>query len=112
VLREGELLVKVKAAGVNRLDLLRAVGRYPPPPGDSEILGVEVSGTVEEVSDTVAGQTGLKKGDSVMALVGGGGYAEYTAVPYQTVVRVPSGISFPEAAGISQLPHPDGKCVV
>ncbi|CAI8034632.1 Quinone oxidoreductase PIG3, partial [Geodia barretti] len=96
-------LLQVKAAGVNRLDLLQAAGRYPPPPGDSQILGVEVSGVVEEISDAVAGLTGSKKGDPVMALVGGGGYAEYAAVPYQTVTKIPSGVTFPQAAGIMEV---------
>jgi tumor protein p53-inducible protein 3 len=62
-----------------------------------------VAGVVEEISDAVAGQTGLKKGDPVMALVGGGGYAEYAAVPYQTVTKIPSGVTFLQAAGIMEV---------
>src|SRR5213076_1459257 len=65
----GEVLIRVTASGVNRADLSQIAGRYPPPPGESEILGLEVSGTVEET------------GERVCALLGGGGHAEYVAVP-------------------------------
>jgi tumor protein p53-inducible protein 3 len=74
-LKDGDILIKVHAAGVNRLDLLQVQGRYPPPPGDSNILGVEVAGTVEKLSFSAQSSTTLKEGDRVMALIGGGGYA-------------------------------------
>ena len=73
-----EVLVKVSAAGVNRADLLQAAGLYPPPPGASELLGMEVSGVIEAVGDDVAGWS---PGQEVCALLAGGGYAEYVAVP-------------------------------
>ncbi|HEY4743858.1 MAG TPA: alcohol dehydrogenase catalytic domain-containing protein, partial [Desulfuromonadaceae bacterium] len=75
---EGQVLVKVHATSINRPDLVQREGKYPPPPGDSEILGLEVAGEVEELG---SGVSGWQKGQRVMALVGGGGYAEY-AVAY------------------------------
>jgi len=93
----------VEAAGVNRLDLMQAHGQYPPPPGESEILGVEVAGTVEELSPLAEEKSGLKLGDRVMALVGGGGYAEFCRAPYQLVMRVPDGMLLTNAAGIRML---------
>src|ERR1700754_2120524 len=74
----GEVLGQVSAAGVNRADLLQAAGKYPPPPGASEILGLEVSGTVAEVGEQV---DGWHIGQTVCALLAGGGYAESVAVP-------------------------------
>jgi NADPH:quinone reductase-like Zn-dependent oxidoreductase len=75
---EGEVVLQVAATAVNRADLLQRAGRYPPPPGASEILGLEASGVVEEVGPGVAGWTA---GDRAMALLAGGGYAERVAVP-------------------------------
>ena len=72
--RPGEVLIKVAAAGVNRADLLQRQGHYPPPRGASDIIGMEVSGTVAEVGDEV---TGWAVGDPCIALLAGGGYAEY-----------------------------------
>ena len=74
----GEVLIEVSAAGVNRADLLQAAGNYPPPPGASDILGLEVSGVVADVGD---GVVGWAVGQEVCALLAGGGYAEYVAVP-------------------------------
>src|SRR5947209_15580292 len=74
----GEVLVKVTAAGVNRADVLQAAGKYPPPPGASEIIGMEVSGVVSEVGADV---TEWSVGQEVCALLAGGGYAEFVAVP-------------------------------
>ena len=74
----GEVVVEVSAAGVNRADLLQAAGKYPPPPGASEILGLEVSGTIAEVGDDV---DRWPIGQPVCALLAGGGYAEFVAVP-------------------------------
>src|SRR5690606_42091697 len=75
---ESEVLIAVHTAGINRADLLQAAGKYPPPPGASEILGLEVSGTVAAVG---AGVSGWTVGQPVCALLAGGGYAEYVAVP-------------------------------
>ena len=68
------MLIKVRAASVNRPDIMQREGNYPPPPGESEILGLEVAGTVATVGKEV---TNWRVGDRVMALIGGGGYAEY-----------------------------------
>ncbi|PRC54790.1 NAD(P)H-quinone oxidoreductase, partial [Mycobacterium sp. ITM-2017-0098] len=70
----GEVLVKVVAAGVNRADLLQAAGKYPPPPGASDIIGLEVSGVIAAVGD---GVSQWSEGQPVCALLAGGGYAEY-----------------------------------
>src|SRR6185369_3559436 len=71
---EGQVLVKVVATSINRPDLVQREGKYPPPPGDSAVLGLEVAGTVAELGP---GVSGWNVGDRVMSLVGGGGYAEY-----------------------------------
>lgn len=94
--------MKVAAAGVNRLDLLQAAGKYPPPPGESEILGVEVAGEVVQVGTVASKATDLKKGDRVFALVGGGGYASYCLAPYHTVIKIPQGMSYSEGASIAE----------
>src|SRR5436305_1415829 len=84
VLGDGDLLVRVRAAGVNRADLLQRLGRYPPPPGESTVLGLEVAGEVIEVSPSAAGRgpggRSFARGDRVMALLAGGGYAERARV--------------------------------
>ena len=74
----GEMLIKVTAAGVNRADLLQRQGHYPPPPEASETIGLEVSGHVAEIGAEVTGGT---TGDACVALLAGGGYAEYVVVP-------------------------------
>jgi NADPH:quinone reductase-like Zn-dependent oxidoreductase len=74
----GEVLIKVAAAGVNRADVLQAAGKYPPPLGASEIIGMEVAGVVAEVG---SGVTGWSVGQDVCALLASGGYAEYVAAP-------------------------------
>src|ERR1700722_8110992 len=73
---DGEVLVRVAAAGVNRADLLQRKGFYPPPPGASDVLGLEASGVIEALG---AGVTTLSAGDTVMALLAGGGYGELVA---------------------------------
>src|ERR1039457_4484339 len=92
---EGQVLVKVFATSVNRPDLVQREGKYPPPPGDSEILGLEVAGTIEELG---AGVSGWKVGDRVMTLVGGGGYAEYAVAYAVHLMAIPESMSFEEAA--------------
>ncbi|SEH57828.1 putative NAD(P)H quinone oxidoreductase, PIG3 family [Mycolicibacterium rutilum] len=96
----GELLVKVAAAGINRADLLQAAGNYPPPPGASDILGLEVSGTVAAVGADVTGWT---EGQPVCALLAGGGYAEYVVVPAGQVLPVPDTVGLHEAAGLPEV---------
>ncbi len=95
----GEVLIRVKAAGVNRPDIVQRLGRYPAPPGASDIPGLEVSGLVEEVGADVEG---LNVGDAVCALVPGGGYAEYCVAPIETVLPIPKDLSFVEAAAIPE----------
>lgn len=94
----GEVLVQVKAAGVNRADLLQARGHYPPPPGASEIIGLEVAGEVVD-----AGDTDVEMGSKVGALLAGGGYAEYVAVPQGQLLPIPTGYSFAEAASVIEV---------
>src|SRR6478735_10629535 len=90
---DGEVLIKVSAAGVNRADLLQAAGKYPPPPGASEILGLEVSGTIAEVGDHV---DRWQIGQTVCALLAGGGYAEFVAVPEGQLMPLPEGVELPQ----------------
>ena len=97
---EGEVLVKVAAAGVNRADLLQAAGKYPPPPGASEIIGLEVSGTIAAVGD---GVTGWSVGQPVCALLAGGGYAEFVAVPAGQVMPIPDAVDLHHAAGLPEV---------
>ncbi len=94
-----ELLIKVSAVGVNRPDILQREGKYPPPPGASDILGLEVSGTVCEIGELVQGHV---EGERVCALVTGGGYAEYCTVPAAQVLPVPSGLDMIEAAALPE----------
>jgi len=96
----GEVLVKVSAAGVNRADLLQAAGLYPPPPGASELLGMEVSGVIEAVGDDVADWS---PGQEVCALLAGGGYAEYVAVPAGQLLPIPDGVDLQDAAGLPEV---------
>ena len=97
---QGEVLVKVAAAGINRADLLQAAGHYPPPPGASQILGMEVSGTVAAVGD---GSTQWQPGQEICALLAGGGYAEYVAVPAGQIMPIPAGVSLHDAAGLPEV---------
>ncbi|OMC47059.1 NAD(P)H-quinone oxidoreductase [Mycobacterium sp. IS-2888] len=96
----GEVLVKVTAAGVNRADVLQAAGKYPPPPGASEIIGMEVSGVVSDVGADV---TEWSVGQEVCALLAGGGYAEYVAVPAGQVMPIPKGVDLVDAAGLPEV---------
>ena len=96
----GEVLVKVGAAGVNRADLLQAAGYYPPPPGASELLGMEVSGVVAAVGDDVSEWS---PGQEVCALLAGGGYAEYAAVPAGQILPLPGGVDLQDAAGLPEV---------
>lgn len=95
----GELLVAVQAAGVNRPDVLQRQGGYPPPPGASDIPGLEIAGTVAALGANV---TRFAPGDAVCALVPGGGYAEYAVVHETNALPVPRGLSMVEAAGIPE----------
>lgn len=96
----GEVLIRVMASGVNRADLLQRQGHYPPPPGITDIIGLEVSGVISAVGTEV---TGWSPGDECVALLAGGGYAEYVAVPAGQVVRPPEGIDLVTAAGLIEV---------
>jgi NADPH2:quinone reductase len=96
---EGEVLIRVAAAGVNRPDVLQRLGGYPPPPGASDIPGLEIAG---EVVGLGAGVTGLRPGDEVTALVTGGGYAEYCCAPAAQCLPYPKGFSALEAAALPE----------
>src|SRR5688500_4065656 len=95
----GEILLAVHAAGVNRPDVAQREGRYPPPPGASDLPGLEVSGTVAVRGE---GADRFELGAKVCALVAGGGYAEYCAVPEVQALRVPRGLTLVEAAAIPE----------
>ncbi|PWN05336.1 NAD(P)H-quinone oxidoreductase [Rhodohalobacter mucosus] len=95
-----ELLVKTEAAALNRADLLQKAGKYPPPDGESPILGLEMSGVVEQAGKDVEG---FKPGDPVFGLLGGGGYAEYCIIDYRMARIIPENFSFEEAAAIPEV---------
>ncbi len=99
VLKAGEVLIRVLAAGVNRPDVLQRTGNYPVPPGASDIPGLEVAG---EIVDGDLADSGFAKGDLVCALVQGGGYAEYCAAPVAQCLPVPQGWSALEAASLPE----------
>lgn len=100
VARPGEVLIRVAATALNRADLLQRQGLYPPPPGASEILGLECSGTVEALGEGVSGFT---VGDEVCALLAGGGYAERVAVPAAQVLPIPEGTDLVAAASLPEV---------
>ncbi|MCB9418881.1 MAG: NAD(P)H-quinone oxidoreductase [Ardenticatenaceae bacterium] len=95
-----EVLVAVKATAVNRADLMQAAGNYPPPPGASEILGLEMAGVIEAVG---AGATGWQVGDRVCALLPGGGYAEKVAVPQGMMLRLPDEWTFAQGTAVPEV---------
>jgi NADPH:quinone reductase len=97
-LRPGEVLIRVEAAGVNRPDIMQRLGKYPPPPGASDIPGLEVSGEIVDVCETAR----WKVGDRVCALVAGGGYAEYCAAPARQCLPLPSGMDAVSAAAVPE----------
>ncbi len=96
----GEVLIRTVAAGVNRADLLQRQGHYPPPPGASPILGMEVSGNVAELGPETSSR--WQVGDAVCALLGGGGYAEFCTVPEGLCMSVPSAVSIQDAAAVPE----------
>jgi putative PIG3 family NAD(P)H quinone oxidoreductase len=96
----GEVLLDVAATAVNRADLLQRAGHYPPPPGASEILGLECSGRIAALGSAV---TGWQVGDEVCALLAGGGYAEQVCVPAVLLMRVPAGLDLVSAAALPEV---------
>ena len=103
IIKPDEILIKTKAFGVNRADLLQRSGDYPSPDGCPEWMGLEISGTVEAMGDIAKEKSTYKIGDKVCALLGGGGYAEYSAVKYNMVLPIPKGFSFEQSAGIPEV---------
>ncbi|NIA53960.1 NAD(P)H-quinone oxidoreductase [Massilia sp. TW-1] len=99
LLKPGEVLIRVLAAGVNRPDVFQRLGQYPVPPGASDLPGLEVAG---EIVDGDLGASGFEKGDLVCALVQGGGYAEYCAAPLDQCLPVPKGLTPLEAAALPE----------
>lgn len=97
----GEVLIDVVAAGLNRADVQQRRGNYPPPEGASELLGLEVSGRISGFGPNVSKP--FSKGDKVVALLNGGGYAQQVAVPAEQVLRVPDGIDLVSAAGLPEV---------
>lgn len=96
---KAEVLVKVRATALNRADLLQRQGKYPPPEGESDILGLEMAGEVIE-SDT---DSRWQKGDSVMGLLAGGGQAEFVSIPEALLMSIPKNLSFKQAAAIPEV---------
>ena len=98
----GEVLIDVAATAVNRADLLQRQGHYPPPPGSSEIIGLECSGRIAQLGPGTQ-SSGFQVGDEVCALLSGGGYAERVAVPAAQVLPVPPGFSLVDAGGLAEI---------
>lgn len=97
---ETQVLVDVHATALNRADLIQRRGGYPPPPGDSEVLGLEIAGTVSAVGRAVKG---VAKGDRVFGLVGGGGYAEQAVIDYRMAMPMPDEWTFEQAAAVPEV---------
>lgn len=102
VIKPDEVLVEIHAAALNRADLMQRDGDYPPPPGCPEWMGLEVAGKIIEMGEEAKKESDWKIGDSVCALLGGGGYAEYVAVRYDMLMPVPKNCSLIEAAAMPE----------
>lgn len=108
-LRPGEVLIAVRAAGVNRADVMQRRGLYPPPPGASAILGLEVAGEILAIAPAAGAEPALPDvaplamGQAVMALLAGGGYAERVAVPAAQVMPIPAGLSLQAAGALPEV---------
>jgi len=98
----GELRIRVAASGINRPDVLQRLGHYAPPPGASDLPGLEVAGVVESGDAEAMAQAGVRVGDRVCALVAGGGYAEWCVAPVAQCLPVPEGFSDAEAASLPE----------
>ncbi len=97
-----DCLVKIEAAALNRADLMQREGDYPPPPGCPEWMGLEIAGTIVEMSEGAKAKSTFKPGDKVCALLGGGGYAEYANVKYDMLMPIPRGVTVVEAAAMPE----------
>ena len=98
----GEVLIRVSASGINRPDVLQRAGAYPPPPGASDIPGLEVAGTIMDGDPAAMQEAGMRVGDRVCALVSGGGYAELCVAPVGQCLPVPAGLTDVEAASLPE----------
>ena len=98
----GELLIRVAASGINRPDVLQRLGHYAPPPGTSDLPGLEVAGVVESGDAAAMAEAGIRVGDRVCALVAGGGYAEWCVAPVAQCLPVPDGLTDVEAASLPE----------
>lgn len=98
----GELLIRVAASGINRPDVLQRLGHYAPPPGTSDLPGLEVAGVVESGDAAAMAEAGIRVGDRVCALLAGGGYAQWCVAPVLQCLPVPSGLSDVEAASLPE----------
>ncbi|MDC0862059.1 alcohol dehydrogenase catalytic domain-containing protein, partial [Alphaproteobacteria bacterium] len=97
--KDNEIQIEVFSSGINRADLLQKKGHYPPPQGESGIIGLEVSGKVSEIGSSVKK---INIGDSVCAILGGGGYAEFVNVDYRQVMPIPKNINIHDAASLPE----------
>ena len=102
-LRENDVLIEIHAAALNRADLLQRAGQYPPPPGWPEWFGLEAAGVIKALGTKVEAEGKWHIGDEVCALLGGGGYAEYVAVPSDMLMPIPKGLSMEEAAALPEV---------
>lgn len=102
VLKDGDVLVRIEYAALNRADLMQREGDYPPPEGCPEWMGLEISGEIAEITETAKAKSDYKVGDKVCALLGGGGYAEYVSVKYDMLMPVPENCTMAEAAAIPE----------
>ena len=98
----GEALIRVAASGVNRPDVVQRQGHYPPPPGASDLPGLEVAGVIEAGDAAALAECGLAVGDRVCALVAGGGYAEYCVAPVAQCLPIPKGLTDVQAAALPE----------
>ena len=98
--KDNEVIIKVKSTAVNRADLAQRAGLYPAPPGASEILGLECSGIIQEIGRDVVNR---KVGDEVVALLAGGGYAEYVSCPEVQTLPLPKNINLSDGAAIPEV---------
>jgi putative PIG3 family NAD(P)H quinone oxidoreductase len=96
----GQVLIRVATTSVNRADLHQRAGNYPPPPGESELLGLECAGVIEQLGE---GVSGWRVGERVMTLLGGGGYAEYATAQASTLLPVPPNLDLAQAAAIPEV---------
>ena len=102
-LREDDVLLEIHAAALNRADLLQRAGQYPPPPGWPEWYGLEAAGVIKALGAKAQAEGKWHVGDEVCALLGGGGYAEYVAVPADMLMPIPKGLSMEEAAALPEV---------